>query len=605
MGALGDSWRATQRGAARAVTWGRSRWSRIALVARAHLGSRSPLAVSHRGPGPAAERPPEPGPGVVVLVAPRSRHRREAETRRVAATLPAGWSVAPTTTDRFAATLTAAAASTVAYLAVVDWRTRPRGDDWLVRLVAPIARGEAVATTPLLVHPERPWWRATPVDGRIRELGRVAVATADGPALEARAASADVAPHHPAVEVLSASPACLALDRAAVQACGPVRDLGSVDATVTVLCVRLGRRGSVVALDDVVVEDDTPVRSAASLRFPLADRRAAWSAVVNEVGPTLRRAATPCPPGVLDVTITVAAPTARIGERWGDWHFGREVRDALRAAGHSAEVHALDTHESTRARSSDVHLVLRGKAAIRRSPGQRHVLWIISHPDEVTTAECDAADVVLVASSRCAERLRSTTRTPVEVLLQATNPERFCPRPPAERYRAPLAVVANSRHVVRPAVAAALEAGLRPAIFGNGWEGLVDPSLVRAGHVPYDELPSLYASVDVVLCDHWDDMRRQGFVANRLFDVLACGTPIISDELPEIADLFGDAVPTYSSPEALREAVERCWEDPEAARRRAEAGRHRVLASHTFRHRATELLGLLERYGLDRPPLAD
>src|SRR5690606_16977504 len=131
VGALGDSWRATQRGAARAVPWGRSRWSRLAPLVRRRLVSRSPLPVSNRRPGRAAERPPEPGPGVVVLVAPRSRHRREAETRRVAATLPAGWSVAPTTTDRFAATLTAAAASTVAYLAVVDWRTRPRGDDWL------------------------------------------------------------------------------------------------------------------------------------------------------------------------------------------------------------------------------------------------------------------------------------------------------------------------------------------------------------------------------------------------------------------------------------------------------------------------------------------
>ena len=45
-----------------------------------------------------------------------------------------------------------------------------------------------------------------------------------------------------------------------------------------------------------------------------------------------------------------------------------------------------------------------------------------------------------------------------------------------------------------------------------------------------------------MLNDHWDTMRAWGFVSNRIFDVLACGTPVISDHLPEIEELFDGAV---------------------------------------------------------------
>ena len=105
---------------------------------------------------------------------------------------------------------------------------------------------------------------------------------------------------------------------------------------------------------------------------------------------------------------------------------------------------------------------------------------------------------------------------------------------------------------MRPIVGDALAAGIRPAIYGGGWRGLVDPSLVVADHVDNDELPAVYRSAGVVLNDHWDTMRAWGFVSNRLFDVLACGTPVISDHLPEIEVLFGDAVPTYSSDRRAR-----------------------------------------------------
>ena len=105
-----------------------------------------------------------------------------------------------------------------------------------------------------------------------------------------------------------------------------------------------------------------------------------------------------------------------------------------------------------------------------------------------------------------------------------------------------------------------------------------------------------------MLNDHWDTMRAHGFVSNRIFDVLACGTPVISDHMDEIADLFGDAVPTFSNPDELRTLVEIILEDPEAARARARRGRDRVLAAHTFDHRADALSDALHRHRLFTVP---
>ena len=121
-----------------------------------------------------------------------------------------------------------------------------------------------------------------------------------------------------------------------------------------------------------------------------------------------------------------------------------------------------------------------------------------------------------------------------------------------------------------------------------------------------DVLPVVYASAGVLLNDHWDTMRAWGFVSNRLFDALACGTPVVSDHLPEIPTLFGTAVATYDQAGGgaaeLGRIVEAAWTDPAAARGRADAGRARVLAAHTFDHRARTITEMLTGIGLPALP---
>jgi len=197
--------------------------------------------------------------------------------------------------------------------------------------------------------------------------------------------------------------------------------------------------------------------------------------------------------------------------------------------------------------------------------------------------------------------LRARTRTPVEVFLQATDDDRFRRVPAVPEHAHDVAIVAKSRDVFRSAVADAVAAGLRPAIYGSGWEPFVDPALVVAEYVPNDELPQVYSSVGVLLNDHWQTMRDRGFVSNRLFDALACGTPVISDDLPDVHELFAGTVLTYRDVGELRELVATTLADPAAARARAARGREIVVEQHTFARRARELVDALRRHDLAPP----
>ncbi|MEJ7582491.1 MAG: glycosyltransferase [Acidimicrobiales bacterium] len=485
----------------------------------------------------------------------------------------------------------------------------PMERGWLGRLAGALGDG-VVGATPVAVHPQRSLVRATPHDLLVRAEGlEVQLTEHSAPVVRSRRAGRIAHPSTPR-EVVAAATTCVLFDRRAYRAVGGLAPIHDFEAALIDLCVRLGKHGGqVVCVPGSVVQDHRPVRSRAELVAPLGDMSTGWRRVVDLHGPALvrmarDRAGQPAVAGfggkgpVLRIAVTVASPSEKVAHRWGDWHMAEGLAAGLRRAGHQARVQTAADANSHAGRSCGVHLVLRGLSAVRRSDGQRHVLWIISHPEAVEGSECDEADLVLVASERFAEALRHRTTTPVEVLLQATDPERFYPRRTDPAYEHAVTVVAKSRDVLRPIVANALAAGLRPAIYGSGWRTLIDPDLVVADHVANDLLPVVYSSAGVVLNDHWDTMRAWGFVSNRVFDVLACGAPLISDPLPELVDLFGDAVATADSPEELAGAVARALDDPVRARDRVDGGRREVLRAHTFDHRARTMLELLARHGL-------
>jgi GT2 family glycosyltransferase len=503
-----------------------------------------------------------------------------------------------------AAAARGAAAASGELLCFLSPTSEPLEQGWLARLTSAIV-GDVVAAAPLLLHPERPLHHATAHDLRVRELGRDVIANSEGwPTVQAREAGRSPDPSRPPTEVFAASAACLLVDRRAYDEVGGLAALDDLDAAMVDLCARLRARGGrVIAVSESIVVDHRPIHSITELTTPIDPSGRAWREVIHREGPALmRRTGMRDTEASLNIALTVAAPSSKVAPRWGDWHLAEAFARSLRRLGHSVRVQTADRADHPSVRCCDVHVVLRGVQAFRRSPGQRHVLWIISHPEAIDPRECDEADLVLVASPRLAAHLRERTATPVEVLLQATDPQRFRPLPPDDGHAHPVAVVAKPRDVLRKSVADALAVGIRPAIYGSGWDELVDPTLVVSDYVPNQILPVVYSSIGLLLIDHWDGMRAWGMISNRVFDALACGTPVISDFLPEVRELFGDAVPMFRDGAELRSLVDASLTDPGAARQRAAAGREQVLAAHTFDHRAKTFLEALARHRLDPPP---
>jgi GT2 family glycosyltransferase/spore maturation protein CgeB len=254
--------------------------------------------------------------------------------------------------------------------------------------------------------------------------------------------------------------------------------------------------------------------------------------------------------------IKIGAPDWEQAERWGDLYFARGIERALRQRGHRVLIQVLEEWEQEQGLSHDVVLHLKGLSRHFPKPGQFNILWCISHPAELTGEECDGYDLVAIASPSFAEEMRPRTKTPVIVLEQATDPAVFYPDPDPARAH-DLLYVANSRGVLRPMMRDLLPTDHDLAVYGANWAGLIDLKHVRADHVPNDELRKLYSSAKVVLCDHWDDMREHGFISNRIYDALACGAVVVSDDVKGLKERFGGAAHTYQGAEELADIVMR------------------------------------------------
>lgn len=249
--------------------------------------------------------------------------------------------------------------------------------------------------------------------------------------------------------------------------------------------------------------------------------------------------------------VKTAAPAGARGQAWGDTHFARGIADALERLGQYAAVDALPAAHRTTSAYDDVHLVLRGPERIDPPPRGTAVIWIISHPDQITTDELSRFSLRYAASLRWSSQSRARFGLDVSPLAQCTDTTRFVP------YVGPrtddLVFVGTARGIVRPAVVVPVDAGAPVRVYGPDWRGYIRASAIAATHLPNDELPRVYGSAGAVLNDHWPAMRREGFVSNRLYDVVAAGGRAISDEVEGIAETFGPAVRMFRSDDELRE----------------------------------------------------
>lgn len=107
---------------------------------------------------------------------------------------------------------------------------------------------------------------------------------------------------------------------------------------------------------------------------------------------------------------------------------------------------------------------------------------------------------------------------------------------------------AGSHHFDRIAAKTIYEAGLPIDVYGNNWDNILP---VKGNFIDNKILRKYYSSAKIVLNDTLEGMKANGFISNRIYDVSACGTMVISDYMPEIERIYGDSVPMYRTKEEL------------------------------------------------------
>jgi O-antigen biosynthesis protein len=281
-------------------------------------------------------------------------------------------------------------------------------------------------------------------------------------------------------------------------------------------------------LPDATTEVDVP-------RIPRpVVRRAAGPVVTEGAAPRLRWA------------IKVAAHPGPRGDGWGDVHFARSLARALTTLGQEVVVDRRDAHQRASMYLDDVVLNLRGLDDFAVQPGRVNLMWVISHPELVSADEVRRYHGVFAASESWSRRMGDEAGVAVQPLLQATDPGLFNPDRGVPGSGDPVLFVGSSRGIRRRVVDDAVRAGLDVSVYGPQWDGLLDARYVKDISYPNAELGAAYRSAGVVLNDHWDDMAREGFLSNRLFDAVASGARVISDDVDGLDELFGGAVQTYA-----------------------------------------------------------
>ncbi|MFT5572291.1 MAG: GT2 family glycosyltransferase/spore maturation protein CgeB [Cryomorphaceae bacterium] len=292
------------------------------------------------------------------------------------------------------------------------------------------------------------------------------------------------------------------------------------------------------------------------------------------------------------IAIKVPAPNEQEKHKWGDYHFADSLKLALKALGHFVRIDLLEDWYSGESAGDDVVLVLRGLSEYKVNSDQINLMWNISHPDKVEDREYETYDTVFVASEIHAKTLYARLhKTKVLPLLQCTDPRRFYKDLEGGEAENEVLFVGNSRRIYRDVVKFSIEADISLSVYGGLWEDLIPQHFIKGQNVPNVQLRKYYSSAKVVLNDHWETMRNQGFISNRLFDVVACGGVVVSDYVPGMEDIFKDSVITFDgTSKGFIEALEKAQEV-----RSSDENADNIAKHHSFDARAAVLISEIAR----------
>jgi spore maturation protein CgeB len=187
-------------------------------------------------------------------------------------------------------------------------------------------------------------------------------------------------------------------------------------------------------------------------------------------------------------------------------------------------------------------------------------------------------------------------------IYNALDPETHHPVPQETRFAADLALLANRLPDREARIHEFLfePARLLPQcqflLAGNGWQGAEVPENISLlGHLPTADHNAFNCSPTAVLNVNRASMARFGFSpATRIFEAAGAGACIISDAWPGLDEFLEPEAEVLVAENGDEVAELLRHLTPRRARMIGEAARLRVLATHTYEHRVSQLEELLD-----------
>lgn len=293
------------------------------------------------------------------------------------------------------------------------------------------------------------------------------------------------------------------------------------------------------------------------------------------------------------IDICGAMPNNDTRKFWGDYHYANALQKEFEKKGYHVKVLSKE-YWYDRSDAKYV-IILRGVKEYFPSKvnGKKYIMWNISHPADVSIEEYNMFDYVFFASD-IMKNLRGNQIVPSSgVLLQCTDPE-VMHSDDVVKKSYELLFVGNSRRVYRRILKDLLPTEYKLTVYGRHWDDFPVQQYVEADYIANEEVGQAYHDAKILLNDHWDDMLEYGIISNRIFDALAVGAFVISDEVPGMKEILGDSVVTYSDREDLKNKIDYYLLHEEERKQKTLLGQRIVLEKHTFANRVEEIIKVMQ-----------
>ena len=291
--------------------------------------------------------------------------------------------------------------------------------------------------------------------------------------------------------------------------------------------------------------------------------------------------------------LKVQAPNAVRAPFWGEFHLASGLASAFRRLGIDAEVQTRDHWNRTRPGQAD--LALWGlKQPFEHAAERWSGVWVLYGANRAEEENLSRASHVFVASDKATPVIAAAhPDTEVTPLLQAFDADRMSPDGPVEP--SGLLYPANGvKGRVRATARHALAHAIPLDIHGERWDGTEVADWLRSPRIPNERIARFYRGARAVMNDHKNGMGTDGFVSNRIFDVLACGAPVISDRVVGMPDELKPWVATWSSGADFPEVVAAVLSEAPERRIERRSFALDMAATHSLDARAARILEVMQ-----------